>query len=239
MLGPIDQGEPVVVLGGIHPGCTEIFANDSVRSIRDLRGKRIPIFAVNGSTHVFLAAIIAHIGLDPRRDIEWVLEPDWGRWSEMLASGEVDAVGAFPPGTYELRDAGVGHVILDTTVDTPWRHYFCCVFAGNRDFVDAHPVASKRVLRALFKANQICSLEPERAARLLVESGGASRYDYALRVFNELPYDAWRSYDPSDTMRFFALRLREAGMLRATPREILARGADFRFLDELRRELKA
>ncbi len=40
-------------------------------------------------------------------------------------------------------------------------------------------------------------------------------------------------------MRFYALRLHEAGMIRSSPNEILAAGTDWRFLDELKRELKA
>jgi NitT/TauT family transport system substrate-binding protein len=40
-------------------------------------------------------------------------------------------------------------------------------------------------------------------------------------------------------MRFYALRLHEAGMIKSTPNEIIAEGTDWRFLNELKRELKA
>jgi NitT/TauT family transport system substrate-binding protein len=40
-------------------------------------------------------------------------------------------------------------------------------------------------------------------------------------------------------MRFYALRLYEAGMVKSSPNRIIADGADWRFLDELKRELKA
>jgi NitT/TauT family transport system substrate-binding protein len=53
-----------------------------------------------------------------------------------------------------------------------------------------------------------------------------------------VPYWRWREYDPEDTLRFYALRLHEAGMIHGTPQRILARGTDWRFLDELRKELK-
>jgi NitT/TauT family transport system substrate-binding protein len=35
-----------------------------------------------------------------------------------------------------------------------------------------------------------------------------------------------------------ALRLREAGLTRSSPQKIIARGTDWRFLEELKRELK-
>jgi NitT/TauT family transport system substrate-binding protein len=40
-------------------------------------------------------------------------------------------------------------------------------------------------------------------------------------------------------MRFYALLLHEAGMITASPNDILAGGTDWRFLNELKRELKA
>ena len=40
-------------------------------------------------------------------------------------------------------------------------------------------------------------------------------------------------------MRFYALRLREAGLIKATPQKILADGTDWRLLNELKKELKA
>ena len=33
------RGDPVVILAGFHVGCFELFSNDHVRSISDLRGK--------------------------------------------------------------------------------------------------------------------------------------------------------------------------------------------------------
>ena len=58
------------------------------------------------------------------------------------------------------------------------------------------------------------------------------------QVLKEIRYDRWRTYDPEDTVRFFALRLREAGMIRSTPQKIIATGTDWRFLNELKKELK-
>ena len=40
-------------------------------------------------------------------------------------------------------------------------------------------------------------------------------------------------------MRFYALRLHELGMIKTNPKRILDEGTDWRFLDEVKRELKA
>ncbi len=78
-----------------------------------------------------------------------------------------------------------------------------------------------------------------RAAQRLVDGGFTERYDYALQTLTELPYDSWREFDPEDSLRFYALRLHEVGMIKSSPNELLAEGTDWRFLNELKRELKA
>jgi NitT/TauT family transport system substrate-binding protein len=69
--------------------------------------------------------------------------------------------------------------------------------------------------------------------------GSPLRNDHALQTLNEVLYDKWREYDPEDTMRFYALRLHEIGMIKSSPQKIIANGTDWRFLNELKRELKA
>ena len=40
------------------------------------------------------------------------------------------------------------------------------------------------------------------------------------------------------TVRFYALRMQEAGMIRSTPQKIIAQGTDWRFFNALKKELK-
>ena len=122
--------------------------------------------------------------------------------------------------------------------DQPWSQYFCCIMYGNSDFVRDHPVATKRFMRAILKAADMCASEPERAAQRLVDGGYTERYDYALQTLTDVPYDRWREFDPEDSMRFYALRLHEVDIIKLSPNKIIAAGTDWRFLNELKRELK-
>jgi NitT/TauT family transport system substrate-binding protein len=235
----LDAGEPVTALAGVHSGCYELFAHEPVRTISDLRGKKVGIPQEPGSSgHLLLASIAAYVGLDPHADIEWVSNAS-GDFLEPFAAGEVDAFLGFPPEPQELRARNVGRVILNTGTDRPWSQYFCCIAFGNREFVRAHPVATKRYLRAILKATDMCAADPAQAAQRLVDGGFAPRYDYALQPLTEIPYDRWREFDPEDSLRFFALRLHEVGMISSSPNQLLAEGTDWRFLNELKRELKA
>ena len=76
-------------------------------------------------------------------------------------------------------------------------------------------------------------------AQLLVDQGYTTRYDYALQVLSDIRYDVWRDLDPEDTLRFYALRLHEAGLIQISPQKLIAEHTDWRFLDEVKRELKA
>jgi NitT/TauT family transport system substrate-binding protein len=92
------------------------------------------------------------------------------------------------------------------------------ILAGHRDFVRKYPIVTKRALRAILKAADVCALELERAAQFLVDQGVVQRYHYALQMMKNVPYAKWRQYDPDDAVRFYALRLQEAGMIKSTPR---------------------
>ena len=111
--------------------------------------------------------------------------------------------------------------------------------AGNREFVRKHPVATKRAVRAILKATNICAAEPDRVAGFLVDRGYTKRRDYALQALKDIPYNRWREYDPEDTIRFYALRLHEAGMIKSNPQKLIAQGTDWRFLNELKKEMKS
>jgi NitT/TauT family transport system substrate-binding protein len=235
---PIDEGERITVLAGVHRGCYELFASERVRTIRDLKGQRVGVPALRSSPHLYLSVMARHIGLDPHRDINWITSREVDPM-ELFAAGEVDAFLGFPPEPQELRTRGIGRVILNTGTEPPWSQYFCCMLLGNRDYVRNYPVATKRVLRAVLKSIDFCATEPVRAAQRLVDGGFADRLDYAEQTLNEVPFGSWREFDPEDSIRFYALRLHEVGMVKSSPNQIIAEGSDWRFLNEIKRELKA
>jgi NitT/TauT family transport system substrate-binding protein len=160
---------------------------------------------------------------------------------ERLQKGEIDAFVSIPPYANRLRAEKIGHVIISTTTDQPWSQYFCCLLAAHPQFVQRHPVATKRAYRAILKAAEICAAEPERVARQLVNRGFApADLGVETRQFpSELPYDKWREYDPEDTIRFYALRMHEIGLIKTGPQKIIAENTDWRFFTQLKRELKA
>ena len=61
----------------------------------------------------------------------------------------------------------------------------------------------------------------------------------AFEVVKSLSYNRWRTSNPEDSLRFFGVRLHESGLIKTGPQKLIAQGTDWRFLNELKRELKA
>jgi NitT/TauT family transport system substrate-binding protein len=235
----MSAGAPLTILSGLHLGCFEIFAKKEIRTLGDLKGRTVGTSSYNYAGEKPLLSIMARlVGLDPAADFHWVTDPSL-QPMDLFVKGEIDAFLAGPPDLQEVRARNIGHVIVSSITDRPWSQYYCCMLATRTEFARNYPVATKRVLRAILKAVDLCVSEPQRAAQLLVDRGDATRYDYALQALSEIRYDVWRDYDPDDTLRFYALRLHEAGLVQTSPQKIIAEHTDWRFLNELKRELKA
>jgi NitT/TauT family transport system substrate-binding protein len=234
----VDARRPAVTLAGIHLGCYELFGSQRVRSIRELKGKRVPVEYLGDAKHVLLSSMAAYVGVDPRREINWIVVP-LQEGLQQYERGEVDAFLGFPPEPQILRAKKVGPVIVNTATDKPWSQYFCCMLLGNSEFVRKYPVATKRAVRAILKAADICAADPKSVARMLTDRKLADRYEYALETLRDVRFDVWRSYDPEDALRFHANRLHEVGMIKTPPNKLIAQGTDWRFLNKLKKELKA
>jgi NitT/TauT family transport system substrate-binding protein len=237
LIANLDNGAPLTLLAGVHIGCLELIAHEHVRSIAALKGRTVgwsPSFVASKAVVVLMAKLV---GLDPDKDIHWV-DDSKADPKALFIDRQIDAFLSSPPETLELRARGIGHSLVNTATDRPWSRYYCCMVASRTEFVQKYPIASKRILRALLKATDLCAAEPERVARQMVERGFTDNYDYNLQTLQELPYAVWRDFDPEDSVRFFALRLNEAGFTKFTPDRIIAEHTNWRFLNELKRELK-
>ena len=138
MVAKIEAGEPITLLAGVMVGCYELFGNEGVRGITDLKGKSLGTQGA-GSTRIGLPTLLAaSVGLDPAKDIDWVTDPSRQPF-DLFKQGKIDAFLGFPPEPQDLRARHIGHVIVNTAVDHPWSQYFCCMLAGNREFVRNYP----------------------------------------------------------------------------------------------------
>ncbi len=229
---------PITFLSGLHVGCYSLIGSERVNSVRDLKGKTVWAGSVeNNGPHIFFSIIVSYVGLNPQKDINYV----WVKKDEamkLFMEGKIDAFMSFPPGPQELMDKNIGRLLVDTNVDKPWSQYFCCMIIGHNEFIKKNPIATRRALRAILKANDIIAKDPEHALRVLQQKKiwKKSETKYILQALKEIPYGKWREYNPEDTIRFNALRLHDVGMLQATPDEFIAQHTDWSFVNSLKSE---
>ena len=233
-----DAGVPITALTGLHPGCFELFAHEPIRTISDLKGKKVGIDFLGAGKHRYVTVMAANIGLDPEEDIEWVsanphlthgaVRRGKGRclsWLPARAAGAARPQGRSRDPQHDHGQAVVAVFLLH---------------AGGKRGV--RPRSSRRHQARPASHSQSQRHLRRRAGEgrtTLVDRGFTKHYDYALQTLTEIPYASWREFDPEDSLRFFALRLHEVGMISSSPNTLLAEGTDWRFLNELKRELKA
>lgn len=237
MIRLIEKGSPFVMLGGVHAGCWKVFATGDIKSMRDFKGKTVSVISPELTDGIFMQMTLNEVGFDLRNDVTVVNYPP-AENARILSSGEVDAVVAFPPATEHLEAQGIGRVILNSRTDPPWSNYFCCSALARRGWLEQHPTAAKRAMRAVLKGADVVAKDPDGSARYMVDRGFTTNFDYTCEILRELPYDIWREYDHLDSIRFYALRLKQAGLIESTPEEVIERATDFRYLPELKRELR-
>jgi len=233
-IAEMEAGLSITLLAGMHLGCFELFGRNDIRALADLKGRTVGISDDNGENELLVSVIVGLVWLDASKDIHRVS----GDPLKLFVEGKVDAFLAAPPELQEVRTHNIGHVIVSSIADRPWSQYYCCMLATRAEFVRNYPIATRRVLRAILKGVDLCASQPAQMAQLLVDNGYATRYDYALQALSEIRYDVWRDYDPEDSLRFYTLRMHEVGLIKSNPQKLIAEHTDWRFLNELKREMK-
>src|SRR5882724_9765033 len=216
-LKPIEQGLDVKFTGGIHRGCLRVQASSrsTIRSIKDLRGKRIGVPGMGTPPFIFANRVLGANGIDPSKEISWLVFPA-GELGLALDKGEVDAVADSEPIGSLLLDAGKVRNIADQAVDAPYADEYCCAVLVNGKFLARNPKASAAATRALLKAAKWVETNPVAAAKLSVEGKYlASTVDMNTVAISHLRYVPSVS-GAQTAVRLAAAEMKRAGMLSPT-----------------------
>lgn len=236
----VQDGKRTVALAGLHPGCTEIWAQPGIASVRDLRGKTVVVRSktLGNLGYSYVAIVLKQAGIDPG-EVNFVVQPD-ANPVNLFLEGKNDAVFVATLGAVALRanPANKGHIIHNMVMDDPWAKTDCCFLVTTQDWYRAHPIAAKRAVRAIFRSADFQPADRSDAVKLVTDRGlfgGPTNFANVVAVANMVPAP-WRDLDPEKSLRFFATLLRDVGLLRISPDDV-ARAADSRILRELRAEL--
>ena len=87
-----DSGAPITLLSGVHVGCYELFAHGDIRTITDLKGKKVGSVGANP----LVSMISAWVGLDQKRTLPWWTIPPRNLWSYSSKASSM-RTSHFPP----------------------------------------------------------------------------------------------------------------------------------------------
>jgi NitT/TauT family transport system substrate-binding protein len=239
----VDAGQPIIALAGTHTGCFELWARPGINSFRDLRGKRILVDKRDALLDPFYGmwvGFLAWVGVDPS-EVQFIEMADPAHTNvDRYIGGMSDAILASVTEGPALRaDPNTpGRRIFDMGMDKPWSGYYCCMLGANRDWAKANPNATKRATRAVLRAIDYGAKDREQAVKVAVEKKVPEDLSLLYEAIKDLNYK-WRDFDPEDTVRFYALRLADAKLLKKTPSRIISDGTDFAFLHRMQKELTA
>ena len=238
----VEGGKAIISIGGLHTGCSELWAPQSVATLKDIRGHTVIVRSKipDDLSYSFLAITLKNAGVDPS-EVNFVVQPE-ANLQQLFLDGKSDLLFLATTGTFAFRTnpANKGHVVLDQAMEAPWSEQNCCFLTVTTDWLRANPVAAKRALRAIYRAADSLPKDRADAAKIATDKGlfgGAANVELVRGAANMVPYD-WRKYDIAESMRFHGKLLNAVGLLKLTPGEIVTKATDPRFAKELATELK-
>ena len=237
----VESGPKVVSLGGLHPGCVELWAQPGIASVKDLKGRSITVTAktLTNLQYSFVAIAMKQAGVDPK-EVNWVVQAD-ANPTQLYLDGKSDAVFVATTGAAALKanPANKGHVIYSQVMDEPWKSNNCCFIIASEAWYRANPIAAQRAMRAIYRTADALPADRADASKLATDKGlfgGAAALANVREAANMVPLD-WRTYDLEKAVRFYVPLLTDVGLLKASTDDLL-KAIDLKIFKELTTELK-
>ncbi|HZU07086.1 MAG TPA: ABC transporter substrate-binding protein [Chloroflexota bacterium] len=190
----VGGGDTKIVAGAVNVPAFYLMAHPSIRSVDDLRGRRIAIDRRGASQEVAARLVLRARGLDPDRDVLWISVG--GGFLEILASldsGAADAGNFSSPTNLEARKRGYVELVDIAAQGIPYQG--SCIMA-RESFLNARPEVARKFIRAYVDALHRYKTDEDFSIRVLTqytkiedpEIQRATWQYYAREVMPEIPY---------------------------------------------------
>lgn len=166
------KGEKLKIISGIFsvPGVYWIVKKESpIKTIRDLRGKKVGYGRPGGNGHVFALKLLERArreGMQPE-EIALVSIGEGAELWTAFTNGLVDVI--FTPEPFTSRELEKGTVRILASVDEDVKDWAMACLITSDDFARKHPEVLRAALRAYQKTNDWMLADLERSAKTLSE----------------------------------------------------------------------
>jgi NitT/TauT family transport system substrate-binding protein len=160
------EGIPMQVVGitDISDGGDGIVARTDIKTIKDLKGKRVA-FPEGQPSHLFLLYHLEKAGLSPK-DVTPVLTDDAGKAGEIFAAGQVDAAVTWEPWLSRASEGGKGHVLVSSK---GVRDILIGILAANRNNVPKSKDKLQRFFRGWYRGLDYALANKKEAIPIMAE----------------------------------------------------------------------
>ncbi|NPV92784.1 MAG: ABC transporter substrate-binding protein [Firmicutes bacterium] len=211
---PIEQGLDVKFTAGIHTGCIQVLVppNSNIKTVKDFKGKTIGVTGIGGGPMNLVSRVLADNGVDLKNDVTWKAYPA-AELELALEKGEVDIISLPDPVAQLIVNKGKAVKFIDMAKDEPYKSEYCCLVVQNGKFLRENPEKSAAVTRAILKAAEWVSKNPEEAAKLSVDNKYVPG-DYKVNADILAGYNYQPSVDGGEkALAIAAKKMQEIGIL--------------------------
>jgi ABC-type nitrate/sulfonate/bicarbonate transport system substrate-binding protein len=226
------RGFPVRLVAGLMTSSPHVLlARPEIKSVKELRGKKVGLGAFGDATHVLARTIVARHGVDPESGLQFIaLGPDSARFAA-LQQKLADVVVTSPP--WDFEGEKIGYNILARAYE--YVNYPLSGVGVNVKTLQQDRGQVKRTVRSLVNASRFIRENREEAVKILIawakvkpEHAYAS-YDSTVKVISN------DGGVPADGLNLLVdLAKKDAKIAREIPTSEIA---DFSILTEVQKEL--
>ncbi|SER95084.1 NitT/TauT family transport system substrate-binding protein [Propionibacterium cyclohexanicum] len=171
-LKPVEQGQNVKFVAGLHSGCLRLVVpnNGSITQLSQLKNRKIGIPSLQSSATMFFSMDLLDAGINPLPDagqVSWKVL-DSSLLADALKNGQVDAIATSDPIAYEPLLKGYGKELASNMTGTNAQQ-FCCCTALNGDLVSKEPDLARKLITAWADGSRYVAGHEEEVAHLEVD----------------------------------------------------------------------
>ncbi|HTM09144.1 MAG TPA: ABC transporter substrate-binding protein [Verrucomicrobiae bacterium] len=181
----LQRGPVAIVAKVMGPPPYKLVAAKSIRSIADLKGKKIGVNRFGGAPDFLLRHVLAKSGIDSQKEATILQTGDPTARLGALFSGGIDAVMLLVPEEKIAIEKDYPVIVDFAALNLP---YVNIVFGANSKFLEEKPALVRNFLACYWEGVKRAKEEPELAKKALAHWTRAS--DSALLDYT---YKSWRS----------------------------------------------
>jgi len=155
----------------IYVGQEGIVAHQEIKSIKDLKGKKVAV-PFSSSSHVMLIDLLKRHGLNPQKDVK-VINMAGDDMIPAFTNKQIHAAAIWSPSYQKLQQVKGAHVLADDTKTSVYQQFkFNAgpdVLVINNKFAKENPETAKKLIAAYFKSVQFVKENPKEAAKIFKE----------------------------------------------------------------------